>query len=70
MKKFIVLVDVGLNANDEYGDYMENVFIEIIEAKNEKDALEVAKSNVTPEDVKELSGFADNSEYDIHVKEV
>ena len=43
MKKFIALVDVSLNANDEYNSSLENVFLGIYEAENAEKALEKVK---------------------------
>lgn len=66
MKKFIVLVNIQLNANDEYSDYIDDIFVGVYEADSEEEAI--VKADVTEDMIKNMSGFAVGYDYCVHAK--
>lgn len=70
MKKFLVLVNISLNANDEYRDNIEDIFIEVIEAPSQAEAYMLAQHKVSGQDIENLCSFSVGYDYEVHVKEV
>lgn len=71
MKKFIALVNVSLNANDEYSSYLEDIFLGIYEAENDEEALEKVKAEWDKQsEIENLGDWVDGYDYYIKVREI
>lgn len=69
MAIFVGLVNVDLNANDEYYSSIDDVYLGFVEASCEILALEYFEKNWTPNDIENLCDWV-RPNYEIRVEEL